>query len=287
MTSPGRCGDEDLATVGSPVNTGLQELTVKNNLALIEVTDGIGWLTINRPESLNALNEELVESLEFTLETLAQDTTVKVVVITGSGEKAFVAGGDIKFMAGMDPLEARAYIRKGQQMVETIGEMHKPVIAMVNGYALGGGLELALACDFIYASEKAKFGSPEVSLGVIPGFGGTQNLPRLIGPNKARELIFSGKTLSAQQAKEWGIVNEVFPTEELRKKVTEIALLIAHNGSIAVANAKDAIKNGLNMSKDNGLRYEGSLFSTLFATQDQKEGMQAFIEKRKPDFKDK
>jgi enoyl-CoA hydratase len=163
--------------------------------------------------------------------------------------------------------------------------MTKPVIAAVNGYALGGGLELALACDFIYASEKARFGLPEVTLGVIPGFGGTQNLPRLIGPNKARELIFSGKLLTAAQARDWGIVNEVFPAGDLIPKVIEIALAIANNGMIAVASAKDAIVNGLNMPKEDGFRYESSLFATLFSTEDQKEGMQAFITKRKSQFK--
>ncbi len=260
---------------------------MENDYILVEITDGIGWLKINRPDSLNALNSEVVESLKSALRDLEQDAAVKVVVITGAGEKAFVAGGDIKEMADMTSLAARAYARKGQEIIAYIEKMHKPVIAAVNGYALGGGLELALACDFIYASEKAKLGLPEVTLGVIPGFGGTQNLPRLIGPNKARELIFSGKALSAQQAKEWGIVNEVFPAEELRAKVMEIAQAIARNGMIAVASAKESIVNGLNMTKDNGLRYESSLFATLFTTEDQKEGMQAFVAKRKAEFKGK
>lgn len=260
---------------------------MENDYILVEITDGIGWLKVNRPDSLNALNSEVVESLESTLRDLEQDAAVKVVVITGAGEKAFVAGGDIKQMADMGPLEARAYARKGQQMIAFIEKMDKPVIAAVNGYTLGGGLELALACDFIYASEKAKLGLPEVTLGVIPGFGGTQNLPRLIGPNKAKELIFSGKALSAQQAKEWGIVNEIFPAEELRAKVMEIAQAIARNGMLAVASAKESIVNGLNMTKDNGLRYESSLFATLFTTEDQREGMQAFVAKRKAEFKGK
>jgi enoyl-CoA hydratase len=258
---------------------------VENNHVLIEGFDNISWLKINRPDSLNALNSEVVESLEYALRDLEQDAAVNVVVITGAGEKAFVAGGDIKEMEAMAPLAARAFARKGQQLIEYIEKMHKPVIAAVNGYALGGGLELALACDFIYASEKAKLGLPEVTLGVIPGFGGTQNLARLIGPNKAKELIFSGKILSAQQAKEWGIVNEVFPAEELQAKVMQIAQLIARNGMIAVASAKDAVVNGLNMTKEDGLRYESSLFATLFATEDQKEGMRAFIAKRKAEFK--
>jgi enoyl-CoA hydratase len=252
---------------------------------LIEITDNIGWVKINRPEILNALNSELIKSLTQALHDIEQDAAVKVVVITGAGEKAFVAGGDINEMAAMAPLAARAFGRNGQHLIESIEKMTKPVIAAVNGYALGGGLELALACDFIYASEKARFGLPEVTLGVIPGFGGTQNLPRLIGPNKAREMIFSGKLLTAAQAREWGIVNEVFPAGDLIPKVMEIALAIANNGMIAVASAKDAIVNGLNMPKEDGLRYESSLFATLFSTEDQKEGMQAFITKRKPQFK--
>jgi enoyl-CoA hydratase len=260
---------------------------VEKNLILIEVTDGIGWLKINRPDKLNVLNSEVVESLEFALHNLELDTTVKVVVITGAGEKAFVAGGDIKEMEDMDPQQARVFARKGQQMIEYIENMKKPVIAAVNGYALGGGLELALACDIIYASENAKLGLPEVTLGVIPGFGGTQNLPRLIGPNKAKELIFSGKTLSAQQAKDWGLVNEVFTVEDFAMKVMEIALAIAHNGTLAVASAKDSIVHGLEMTKENGLRYESALFASLFATEDQKEGMQAFVAKRKAEFKSK
>jgi enoyl-CoA hydratase len=252
---------------------------------LIEVTDNIGWVKINRPESLNALNSEVVASLGHALQDVEQDASVKVVVITGAGEKAFVAGGDIKEMADMTPMAARAFARTGQQLIEYIEKMTKPVIAAVNGYALGGGLELALACDFIYASEKARLGLPEVTLGVIPGFGGTQNLARLIGPNKAREMIFSGKQLTAKQAMEWGIVNEVFPPEQLVPKVMEIAQAIARNGMIAVASAKDSIVNGLHMPKEDGLRYESSLFATLFATEDQKEGMQAFIAKRKSEFK--
>lgn len=260
---------------------------MSTDYVLLEVNDGIGWLTVNRPDSLNALTSAVVAALESALRDLEQDRAVKVVVVTGAGEKAFVAGGDIKEMADMDPLAAKEYARRGQQMVAFIGKMSKPVIAAVNGYALGGGLELALACDFIYASEKAKLGLPEVTLGVIPGFGGTQNLPRLIGPNRAKELIFSGKVLTAQQAKEWDIVNEIFPPEELRAKVTEIAQAIARNGMLAVGSAKDAVVNGLNMGREDGLRYESALFASLFATEDQKEGMSAFVAKRKAEFKGK
>jgi enoyl-CoA hydratase len=166
-------------------------------------------------------------------------------------------------------------------------QIKKPIIAAVDGYALGGGLELALACDFIYASEKARLGLPEVTLGVIPGFGGTQNLPRLIGINRAKELIFSGKQLTAQQARDWGLVNEVMPGEELMSRVFEIAKKIAANGPLAVAAAKDAIINGLDMAKEDGLRYEGAVFSLLFDSADQKEGMGAFVEKRPAAFKGK
>jgi len=170
-------------------------------------------------------------------------------------------------------------------MIQYMEAMKKPIIAAVNGYALGGGLELALACDFIYAADKAKLGLPEVTLGVMPGFGGTQNLVRLIGPNRARELIFSGKQLSAEQARDWGIANAVFPAEELMTHVLEIAQKIAHNGTLGVAAAKQSILHGLDMSKADGLRYEGALFGLLFASEDQKEGMQAFIEKRPAKFK--
>jgi len=163
----------------------------------------------------------------------------------------------------------------------------KPVIAAVNGFALGGGLELALACDFIYASAKAKLGFPEVTLGIMPGFGGTQNLPRRIGSAKANELIFTGRIIDAAQAQTWGIVNHVFAPEELMPKALETAAAIAATGTLGVSYAKDAIANGLNMSKEDGFRYEASLFGVLFATEDQKEGMGAFVEKRKADFKGK
>ena len=168
-----------------------------------------------------------------------------------------------------------------------IEKMKKPVIAAVNGFALGGGLELALACDFIYASEEAKLGLPEVGLGIMPGFGGTQNLARLIGPNKAKELIFTGKTITAQKALAWGIVNEVFAPAELIAKTMETAREIAAKGTLGVRYSKDSVANGLNLSKEDGLRYEASLLGVLFSTADQREGMDAFIAKRKPAFKGK
>lgn len=254
---------------------------------LVEVVDGIGVVTVNRPQALNALSSDVVEALDSALREVERNADVSVVVITGAGERAFVAGGDIKEMATMSPAAARAYSERGHRLISSMEQMKKPIIAAVNGYALGGGLELALACDFIYASEKARLGLTEVTLGVIPGFGGTQNLPRLIGPNRAKELIFSGTQLTAQQARDWGIVNEVTPADELMTRVMELARAIARNGMLAVSVAKEAIVDGLNMTKANGLSLEGALFGLLFDSEDQKEGMRAFLEKRPPAFKGK
>ncbi len=254
---------------------------------LVEVEDGIAVVTVNRPQALNALNAEVVEALESVLRDVEENADVRAVVITGAGEKAFVAGGDIKEMAAMDPAGARAFSQRGHRLITFMEQMRKPVIAAVNGYSLGGGLELALACDFIYASEKARLGLTEVTLGVIPGWGGTQNLPRLIGPNRAKELIFSGKQLTAQQAHEWGLVNEVTPADELMPRAMELARVIARNGTLAVSAAKEAIVSGLGMTKENGLRLEGVLFGLLFDSDDQKEGMRAFVEKRPAAFKGK
>jgi len=251
---------------------------------LLETTNGVAQLTVNRPQSLNALNSELLAELECAFYQLEHDPDVKVAILTGAGEKAFVAGADIKEMAEMSSLDAHQFALKGQRALLAIEKMKKPVIAAVNGYALGGGLELALACDFIYASDNAKVGFPEVSLGIMPGFGGTQNLARLIGPNRANEIIFSGKMIPAQKALAWGIVNELFPADELLAKALETATTIAGMGLVGVAYAKDAIANGLNMAKEDGLRYEASLFGVLFGTADQREGMAAFVEKRKAKF---
>ncbi len=254
---------------------------------LIENTDGIVVLTVNRPQALNALTSEVLTELGCALYQLEYDPTVKVIIITGAGEKAFVAGADIKEMAEMSAYEGHQFGRKGQHVMMAMEKMKKPVIAAVNGFALGGGLELALGCDFIYASSKAKLGFPEVTLGIMPGFGGTQNLARLIGPNRANELIFTGKIITADKALAWGIVNEVFAPEELLDKAKETARAIAGVGLIGVTYAKDAIANGLNMTKEDGFRYEASLFGVLFATADQKEGMGAFVDKRKTNFTNK
>lgn len=254
---------------------------------LVEKNDAVALLTINRPKALNALNTEVLRELQVALAALDEDIQVKTVVLTGAGEKAFVAGADIAEMAQMGPAAALELSRQGQQVLLAIERMRKPVIAAVNGFALGGGLELALACDFVYASEKAKFGLPEVTLGIMPGFGGTQSLARIIGPRRASELVFSGRVIGAAKALEWGMVNEILPADELLEGARKTALQIAANGSLGVAAAKDALVSGLNMTKEDGFRYESTLFATLFATDDQKEGMAAFLEKRKPDFKSK
>ncbi len=254
---------------------------------LLETADGIATLTINRPQSLNALNSEVLRELECACYELERDAAVKVVILTGAGEKAFVAGADIVEMTTLDAGQAHAFARQGQQVLLALEKMPKPVIAAINGFALGGGLELALACDFIYAADKAKLGFPEVTLGVIPGFGGTQNLARLIGKHKANELIFTGKAIDAQQALAWGLVNQVCPAEELLSRVRATAAAITKVGTLAVGSAKDAIANGLNMSKEDGFRYEAALFGVLFASADQKEGMAAFVAKRKAVFSGK
>lgn len=254
---------------------------------LVETSHCITTLTINRPEVLNSLNSDVIREMESALSGLDIDTAVRAVIITGSGEKAFVAGADIKEMYEMSAFEAHDFARYGQRLMLLINRMRKPVIAAVNGYALGGGFELALACDFIYASEKAKFGFPEVGLGIIPGFGGTQNLARLIGPNRANELVLSGRLITAAKAQEWGVVNEVFVLEKLLPKTLETALEISGKGALGVASAKDVIVNGLNMTKEDGFRYEASRFGVLFATGDQREGMGAFLEKRPAKFEGK
>lgn len=253
----------------------------------LEISESVTTLTINRRETMNSLSSEVLGELECALYELDRDDSVKVVVITGAGEKAFVAGADIQEMSEMTSFEGHAFGRTGQRVMLFIEKMKKPVIAAVNGFALGGGLELALACDFIYASEKAKLGFPEVGLGIMPGFGGTQALSRLIGPNRAKELIYSGRIINAQKALAWGIVNEVFAPEELMAKTLETAREIAGKGSLGVGFGKNAMVNGCNMTKEDGFRYEASLFGVLFSTEDQREGMGAFLAKRKAEFKGK
>jgi enoyl-CoA hydratase len=252
---------------------------------LVEDRDGVAVLTVNRPESLNALDAAVLAELEEALRALEADPKTRAIVLTGAGEKAFVAGADIAAMGRMSAREAHAFSRAGQRVMISLQRMRKPVVAAVNGYALGGGLELALACDFVYAAETAKFGAREVALGLIPGFGGTQHLARLVGPNRARELVFTAKVFSAQEAKAWGIVNEVFPAGEVLTGALETARQICACSLAAVAAAKDAIASGLDMAREDGLRFEAALFGALFGGEDPREGISAFLEKRKPTFR--
>ncbi len=256
------------------------------NKVILEVKDGVGILTINRPDKLNALNNEVLSELNTIINDINENSEVRVVLVTGSGEKAFVAGADIAFMKELTPREAVNFARMGQEILNKMEQSEKPFIACVNGYALGGGFELALACDFIYATENAKFGFPEVSLGIIPGFGGTQNLPRLVGKNVAKELIFTAKMIDASEARELGIVSKVFKNkDELIEGAVDTARQIMKNGAIAVGLAKKSIVDGFNLTKEDGLKYEANLFGVAFSTDDAKEGLSAFLEKRKPQYK--
>lgn len=245
----------------------------------------IGILTINRPKALNALNTETLREMQAALREIGNHPEWKVLILTGAGEKAFVAGADIAEMRGMNSMEALNFSKLGHLTLRMIQDLDRPVIAAVNGFALGGGTEIALACDFIYASENAKFGLPETTLGVFPGFGGTQRLPRLIGKAKAKELIFTGKMVNAQEAYEMGLVNRVFPLSSLMEETKKVALQIAGNGQVAVRLAKMVIDSGFNLELAEACSLESYAFSITFTTEDQKEGMGAFLEKRKPTYK--
>lgn len=253
---------------------------------LWEIKEGIGYLTLNRPQSLNALNNAVLQELSGLLDEIAENNEVEVVVVTGAG-KAFIAGADIKEMAEKTALEAREFSALGHEVMLKLENLPQPTIAAVNGYALGGGLELAMACDMRVASKKAKFGQPEVGLGVIPGFGGTQRLPRLIGKAFASEMLYTGGMYDAEQAYQMGLVNRVVEPDELMDSVEELARQIMSKGKIAVQLAKSAVVNGLDMDLDSALAYEKEIFALCFATEDQKEGMRAFINKEKPQFKGK
>jgi enoyl-CoA hydratase len=252
---------------------------------LVKAEEGVALIKINRPQVLNALNEETLRELQQALKEVAGRKDVRSVILTGEGDKAFVAGADIAAMKAMKPTEALIFSRLGHDTLGMIENLHQPVIAAVNGFALGGGLEIALACDFIYASEKAKLGVPEVTLGIFPGFGGTQRLPRLVGKGRAKELIFTGGMIGAVEAHTLGIVNKVFPADKLMEEVTKTARAIAQNGPVAVSMAKGSVNAGYDEGGTEGEAIEITAWANVFATHDQKEGMGAFLEKRKPQFK--
>ena len=257
-----------------------------NNIKFVN-EDGIGILTISRPKALNALNTETVTELNDCVGKIEADESVKVVIITGEGAKSFVAGADIVEMSTKNPVEGRKFGKISQDTFTRIENLPQPVIAAVNGYALGGGCELACACDFRYAAENAKFGQPEVGLGITPGFGGTQRLTRVVGRGHAKELIYTGGMIDAEKAKAIGLVNEVFPQEELMPAAVKLAKKIAKNAPIAVQLSKAAINRGINCDVVTGIAYEAEVFGLCFSTADQKEGMAAFCEKRKATFEGK
>lgn len=250
---------------------------------LTSINNGIFTITINRPDKLNALNQQVMNELDAVLDEVYRDTTIKSVIITGSGSKSFVAGADISEFIGLDTSAGMAMAKKGQAIFARIENAPKPIIACVNGFALGGGCELAMSCHFRIAAENAKFGQPEVNLGLIPGYGGTQRLVQLIGKGRALELLMSGGMIDAQKACDYGLVNAVVPQEELIAKATGILDTINSKAPIAVAKCIEAANAVFDESK-NGYKAEADAFGACFNTADMKEGTSAFLEKRKANF---
>jgi enoyl-CoA hydratase len=250
---------------------------------LVEIDNGICIITVNRPDKLNALNKEVFNDLNAAIDDVYKNPEVRSVVITGAGTKAFVAGADISEFLELDLSEATELSARGHKVFDKIEISPKPVVAAVNGFALGGGCELALACHFIYASENAKFGQPEVNLGLIPGYGGTQRLTQLVGRNLAMELLMSGNMITAKEAMEIGVVNKVFSAEELLLKTKEILSLIQSKAPVAVSKVIECVNNFDHTQQ--GYDLEIKKFGECFGTEDAKEGASAFLEKRKPNFK--
>lgn len=254
---------------------------------ILETRGSIGVVKFNRPKALNALNSATLDDLLAVTGDLNDNDAIKVVIVTGEGGKAFVAGADIAEMQPMNPVQALNFSQRGHVAISALEKLNKPVIAAVNGYALGGGFEVALACDIIYASEKARVGFPEVTLGILPGFGGTQRTARLIGLARAKELIFSGKTITAGEAFELGLVSKVVPDDQLMPAVEELAAKILAAGPVGIRLAKASINKSLSLDIESGLDFEAEAFGLCFGTEDQKEGMLAFLEKRTPTYSGK
>ncbi|MCX6171183.1 MAG: enoyl-CoA hydratase-related protein [Ignavibacteriales bacterium] len=252
---------------------------------LFEIKNNIAFVTINRPDKLNALNNSTLDELKNCFNEIKYDNTVNVAIITGAGEKAFVAGADISELNKLNTVEGKLFSEKGQEVFNIIEKLGKPVIAVVNGFALGGGCELALACHIRIANEKAKFGQPEVNLGIIPGYGGTQRLTRLINSGLSSELILTGEPINSTEALRIGLVNKVYSSEETMSKAIEMAEKISSKGQIAVKMALRAIVSRSETSEAEGQNQESSLFAICCGTDDFKEGTLAFLEKRKPNFK--
>lgn len=254
---------------------------------LFEIKGNVAIVTINRPDKMNSLNTETLDELKSLFLSIKEDENIFVVIITGSGEKVFVAGADIAELNKLNVISAKEFSEKGHEVFNNIESLGKPVIAAINGYALGGGCELALACHIRLASENAMFGQPEVNLGIIPGYGGTQRLSRLINSGRAAEIILSGKNIDVNEAYRIGLVNKIFSQSELIEKTLNLASGIASKGQIAIRHSLKAIRGASEISLHEGLRYEISLFALTCGTDDCKEGTSAFLEKRKPVFKNK
>jgi enoyl-CoA hydratase/carnithine racemase len=252
---------------------------------LLEKKNSIAYVTVNRPKVLNALNMATMEELRAAFTDIKGDTAIRVAILTGSGEKAFIAGADISELARHDAVSGKEYTHRGQSVLDLIENLGKPVIACVNGFALGGGCELALACTMRLASENAKLGQPEVKLGIIPGYGGSQRLPRLVGKGLAMQQILTGEMITAQEAHRIGLVNEVVAAAELIPRAEAIAAKIIANAPLAVQYAMEAVNKGMEMTLAEGLYLEAVLFGVCCASEDKKEGTTAFLEKRKAEFK--
>jgi enoyl-CoA hydratase len=251
---------------------------------LVEVSEGIAKITFNRPKVLNAMSYDVMSELACALYECDQNDAVKSLILTGAGEKAFVAGADISQMQNSTPVEIMKLMELGQSTLRFLETMGKPSIAAVNGFALGGGTEIAMACDIRIAAESAMFGQPEILIGILPGWGGTQRLPRLVGMGIAKELILGGGQINAQRAYEIGLVNKIVPQAQLMDEAEKLAKKFTTLPGFALKMAKNAMNYGLDMSLEGGVKLELSAISQCFSTQDQKEGMKAFLEKRKPNF---
>ncbi|MFZ7125592.1 MAG: enoyl-CoA hydratase/isomerase family protein [Desulfobacterales bacterium] len=252
---------------------------------LFTVDDGIATITFNRPKALNALNSALLAEFSEALDAVEADMSVRVLILTGAGEKSFVAGADITEINKLNALQAKQFARKGQDAISRLQDLPIPVIAAVNGFALGGGCEMALASDFVYAAENARFGLPEINLGIIPGFGGTQRLPRRVSPARAKELIFTGNMLTADEAERIGLVNRVLPADRLLEETRKTAGVIASKGRVSLRAAKQVVNTGLNVDLGSGLVFEAEAFALCVSSEDAREGTSAFLEKRKAEFK--
>ncbi|HYL12963.1 MAG TPA: enoyl-CoA hydratase-related protein [Terriglobales bacterium] len=254
---------------------------------LFEKKGVVAYVTVNRPKVLNALNMATMEELRSAFTTIKEDREVRVAIMTGAGEKAFIAGADIGELAKHDAVSAKEYTHRGQSVLDAMENLGKPVIACINGFALGGGCEMAMACTMRLASENAKLGQPEVKLGIMPGYGGTQRLPRLVGKGIAMQLVLSGEMINAQEAYRIGLVNEVVTAAELIPRAEAIAQKIVANAPLAVQYAMEAVNKGMEMTLAEGLYLEATLFGVCCATEDKKEGTAAFLEKRQAQFKGK